>query len=87
MVQTILDSLTEWNRSKTERQKLQHTYVALTILIIFTAGLISLINADLGHSLVLYGIGALVIFVVNGVVWNLLNSIVLSKLSSKPKNK
>lgn len=87
MFQTILDSLTEWNRSKTERQKLQHTYLGLTIIVIFAAGLVSLINADLGHSLVLYGIGALVIFIVNGVVWNLLNSIILSKLASKPKNK
>ena len=87
MLKDFIAAAETWNSSKSERQKLQHSYLVLAVITIFVAGLISLVNADFGHTVVLYGFAATVIFLVNGVVWNLVHSIILSKLSSKPRKK
>lgn len=86
MLKDFIAAIEVWNSSKSERQKLQHTYLVLAVVTIFVAGFISLVNANLGHTIVLYGFAAIVIFIANGVVWNLVHSIVLSKLS-KPRKK
>ncbi len=85
MLKDFITSLEVWNSTKNERQKLQYSYLVLAIIVIFVSGLISLVNADLGHTAVLFGLFAFAVFVANGIVWNLVNAIILSKLSKTRK--
>jgi cell division protein FtsW (lipid II flippase) len=79
--------LNDWNKSKTERQKLQHTYVALIVIAIVVAGLVSLVNPDRGQQLTMVALVALLAFLLNAVVWNLLQSGLLSRLNSRTRRK
>lgn len=87
MFDTLTDSLNKWNSTKTERQKLQHGYIIITIVIILFAGIISLFNAGLGHKIVLIAVASFSTFIINGIIWNLLKSSLIEKLSSKPRKK
>lgn len=87
MLQSIRETLENWNSAKNERQKLQHLYLILTIVIIFGAGVITLFSPDLGHTAAVFGIAALVVYITNGIVWNLAESVLLSKISRRPRRK
>lgn len=87
MYQAIKDSIISWNASTTERQKLQHTYLAVVVLVVITAGLISLFSASFGHRAASIALIAITAFLLNAVVWNLLSSAVISRLPSKPRRK
>ena len=87
MFETMLLTLNRWNTAKTERQKLQHTLLALTVIIVVVAGLLSLVNVNLGHDVVLVSVFTLASFVANALVYNLLQAALLAKLSSKPKRR
>ena len=87
MLQSIRESLESWNSTKNERQKLQHLYLALTVVVIFCAGIITLFNPGLGQTIATLAFAALIVYIVNGVVWNLAESVLLSKISRKAKRK
>jgi hypothetical protein len=87
MFELFIESLNRWNTVKTERQKLQYSYIALTLLIILVAGIVSLFEARVGHDIVRLALIALGTFAVNAVMWNLLQSSLLSRLPSKPKRR
>lgn len=87
MIQDLKESMNRWNSSTTERQKLQHTYLATIVVAILTAGVISLLNAEQGRRLTYIALVAIGAFLANALVWNLLNSVVLSKLTSRTKKK
>ena len=87
MYQSILEFTRKWNVTKTERQKLQDVYLLLGFVIVIASGLITFINIDLGYALVMIGLVSLAAFLINGVVWHLLSSIVLSKLGGRPNKK
>ncbi|HEX6257911.1 MAG TPA: hypothetical protein VFZ48_00355, partial [Candidatus Saccharimonadales bacterium] len=48
---------------------LQHVYLMIAAVLLVVAGLASLLNSELGHTLVAYSLGALGIFTINAVVW------------------
>ncbi len=87
MFDVLKDSLNSWNVQKSERQKLQHVYLALTVFVVLLAGTISLFDGELGHNIVLIALVAIAAFFINSIVWNLLQSSLLDKLSTKPKRK
>lgn len=87
MFGVLKDSLNNWNSNRGERQKLQDVYLVLTVIIILIAGIVSLLDGDLGHNIVQLALVAMGTFFVNSIVWNLLQSSLLYKLSSKPKRK
>lgn len=87
MYESIMGYLRKWNASKTERQKLQDTYLLFGIVIVLASGLITFLNVNLGYSLVVIGLVLLAAYLLNGVVWHLLSSAVLSKLGGKPRRK
>ncbi len=87
MFEVLKNSLNSWNVQKNERQKLQHAYLAVTVLVVLLAGVISLFNGDLGHNIVLVALVAIVAYFVNAILWNLLQASLLDKLSTKPKRK
>lgn len=87
MFEVLKDSLNSWNVQKSERQKLQHAYLALTVMVVLLAGIISLFDGELGHNIVLTALFAIATYFMNAIVWNLLQSSLLDKLASKPKRK
>lgn len=87
MLETIKTALIQWNIETNERRKLQHTYIVLFSVLIIAAGLITLISPTLGYNIVVIGIFGFCAFIANGLIWNLLQSLLLAKLPGKPKRK
>lgn len=82
MFTTISSSLREWNESTDARQKLQHAYLVATCVLVLGAGIIGLINYDLGQKILLGAFICVVVFLVNAIAWALLQSFVLLRLSA-----
>lgn len=57
-----------------ERKIIQQTYLSLSIGLIVVAGIISLINQDIGHSISVAAAVFFVIFLVNALVWSLVST-------------
>jgi len=87
MYESSIEFIRKWNAAKTERQKLQDVYFLLGVVIIVVSGLVTFINIELGYTLVMIGLVFIAAFIINGVSWHLLSSIVLSKFSGRPKKK
>lgn len=87
MYDSIKASLNTWNTKTNDRQKLQQLYLAIIVVGIIVAGVTSLLNPEIGHNLVLVAIFAIVVFISNAVVWNLLKAGLLSNLSTKSRRK
>jgi membrane associated rhomboid family serine protease len=87
MFEEFLKTLNTWNSTKSERQKLQHTYLALTLVIILISGVISLFRTKYGHDVVKLAVASVVIYGANAIVWGLLESSIINKLSSRPRKR
>ncbi|HSW66466.1 MAG TPA: hypothetical protein VLI54_05000 [Bacillota bacterium] len=87
MFEALLLSIDKWKATKNERQKLQHAYLVLAVGIVLFAGIASLFNAKLGHNIVKLALIAGGAFLVNAVVWNLLQSSIIEKLPTKSKRR
>ncbi len=85
MFNALYNALLEWNRGSDDRQKLQHAYLVLTLLSVVIAGIVSLVDNQTGLDLLLITIAAGAIFLVNAVVWSLLESTLLARLSGRRK--
>jgi hypothetical protein len=87
MFEVLMQSLREWNASKNERQKLQHAYLLLTVVVVLAAGVAVAFNAALAHNIMKVALLAIGAFAVNAVAWNLLQASVFEKLGAKPAAK
>ena len=82
MTPTLLESLRNWNKTHNERVKLQHAYFVLIVTLVVIAGLVSLLNIDLGRRILALGSIMGGVFLINAVAWPLLQSFVFSRLSA-----
>ncbi len=89
MTQGIRELLVEWNKTHDGRDKLQYAYGVAALAMLLVAGLIGLVNYNLGQSLLFVAIALGLVFVANAVVWALLDSLILSRLkaSKAPRKK
>ena len=78
-----MDVLRAWNKSTPERVKLQHVYIAIVIAVTVVAGLVSLINAQLGRQLIAVAGIALVAAIANALTWALIRVYLLDRLDRK----
>ena len=85
MFSALYNSIIEWNRSTNERQKLQHAYLTIAVVILLVAGLIGLIDSQSGQDLLGVSLFAGAVFLANTVVWSLMDSLVVTKLSNRRK--
>lgn len=83
MIASFIELLKIWNKSSDDRAKVQHIYLFGTVVLLFVAGIVSLVNYSLGQVLLFGTLALLLIFVANAVVWALVYTFVLSRL--KPK--
>lgn len=82
MINSFIRILEDWNTNTDSRQKLQHAYVTAACVLVLFAGIVSLINYELGQRILLAAILAIGLFFVNSVAWALLQSFVLLKLGA-----
>jgi len=81
MFEHIQGFVKNWAVTTTDRQKLQHTYILLMIVITFIAGVVSFLDADKGHQVMYVVIVMAIAFLANAFAWSLLNSAILSKIA------
>ena len=81
MFESIKETLVTWNSKNDERAKLQQAYIAIAVIMLIVAGLVGLLNRDLGQNLLLIAIISAGMFLVNAVVWSLLQSALLARLT------
>lgn len=77
-----METIAKWCGDKNQRAKLQNSYLTVGVFLVIVAGLISLVNADLGHRIVVFGGGSLAIFAINAVVWSIIDLIISPKIKS-----
>ena len=80
MFEHFVAMVKNWAVNTTERQKLQHTYLILMVIMTLIAGVVSFLNAQKGHQVMYVVIVMGIAFLANALVWNVLNSAVLSKI-------
>jgi Flp pilus assembly protein TadB len=82
-MQAIKEMLINWNATRGEREKLQHTYIAVALAGLVIAGLVGLLNDTLSSLIVQICLIALGVFLCNVIVWALLYSLVITRLPRK----
>ena len=83
MWNSITTALQEWSVSTDSRTKLQHAYIVITMSLVLAAGVIGLINYNLGQMILFGAFIAVAAFLANAVVWALLQSFVLLRIPAK----
>lgn len=78
-------TLISWHKTTDERAKLQHSYIAIAVLLVIMAGLVGLVNYGYGQGLLQLALGVFIIFVVNAIIWALLQSFVFTRLDLKAR--
>ena len=85
MYQTLKDMLVEWNATHTERTKLQHAYLAVSLAGIVLAGLVGLLDYEASRAILRICFAGLGIFAINAIAWALLFSLVVNKLPKRTR--
>lgn len=82
MFESIKETLAAWNAKTSERAKLQHAYIVIAALLLVIAGIVGLLNRDLGQNILAAAIVSAAMFLANAIAWSLLQSALLVRLSS-----
>jgi hypothetical protein len=85
MIQTFKDMLVQWNDKYSERAKLQHAYIVLSLAGIVIAGLVGLLDYNASRAILRVCFAGLAIFGINAIAWALLFSLVVNKLPSNKR--
>lgn len=83
MIESFKASLQQWQSKTSDRAKLQQTYITVAILLVVSAGIVGLLNRSLGQSILFVAILSAAMFLINAVVWSLLQSAVLTRISTR----
>ena len=86
MIQTFKDMLSDWNSTHSERAKLQHAYLVVSLAGIVLAGLVGLLDYDASRAILRVCFAGIGIFAINAIVWALLFSLVVNKLPSTKRS-
>lgn len=83
-MKSLKKELHDWDIRHTSFTKLQHAYAGIAALSLVAAGVIGLINYQLGQSILFVAMCALLIFISNGVVWALLRTFLAAPATPQP---
>lgn len=83
MYQQLLTYLEQWSQTTSERAKLQHTYAVGGLALVVVAGIVGLVNYQLGQTLFMIAWVAIAIFFINAIVWALLTAFVILPLARR----
>ncbi len=76
-MQSLYTFLAKWNKTTDSLSKVQGTYAVLAISLLFIAGLVSLMQPNLGQSILFLAIVAGLAFIANGVIWSIVRTFVV----------
>lgn len=77
----IIEYLRKWNVAKDAFGKVQGVYAALAIVLFLGAAVVSLMNPNLGQSIIFFSLIAFLVFVGNAIIWALIQTFVVPALS------
>jgi hypothetical protein len=83
MIESFKTSLALWQTKTSDRTKLQHAYIGVAVVLLVSAGIIGLLNRPLGQNILGIAVLSAAMFLVNAVVWSLLQSAVLSRINTR----
>lgn len=83
MYQQLLSHLRQWSESTDDRRQLQHVYAFGGVALLFVAGLVGLVDDNLGQTLATVALATIGIFFVNAIVWALVVAFVLLRLDNQ----
>lgn len=83
MIESLKISLATWQTKTNDRAKLQHTYIIVAAGLLIVAGIVGLLNRTLGQNILGVAVLCAGMFLANAVVWSLLQSAVLSRISTR----
>ncbi len=83
MYSALLNSLKQWNKANDRHTKLQHVYAVSAIALLVVAGLVGLVNFDLGQTLMTTSFMLAAIFFVNAIAWALVDAFIIPHLTKR----
>lgn len=83
MFESIKSFLATWQAKTSDRAKLQHTYIIVAVGLLIAAGIMGLLNREIGQNILFVSILSAAVFLVNAVVWSLLQSAVITRVSTR----
>ena len=86
-MQSLYDILEQWNKTHDSLAKLQSVYGVLTVAVFLLAGVVGLVNASLGQSILFFAVLLGLTFIANGVVWALIRTFVVPRAEKTPSSK
>lgn len=87
---TFKEFLVAWNKRTDAFSKVQGGYAALAVALFFLAAVVSLMNNNLGRTMLFFSLISILTFVANGVMWALYRTFVepwLTRKNGKPSQK
>lgn len=85
MTEQLSKALVQWKTKTTERQKLQSTYMAIAIISLIVAGLVGLIDNELGIDIAYVTVFSAVAFLLNAVIWHLIIENITDRIKTPRK--
>lgn len=86
MFESLKNSLSAWDAKTSERVKLQHAYIIVAVVLLVVAGVIGLMNRDLGQNILMVAIISAAMFLANAVAWSLLQSAFLMRIAASKRS-
>lgn len=83
MYSVLRGALRQWNKSNDRHAKLQYIYSVTAVGLLVLAGLIGLINYNLGQIIVKIAAALLGIAVINAVAWALADAFIISRIATR----
>lgn len=83
MILLMKQLLVEWNTNKNQRTKLQQAYLILATMALILTGLLSLIGTTYTHAVASIAGILLVVFLVNGIMWAVLDAFITPRLPAQ----
>lgn len=85
MTEQLSKALVQWKTKTTERQKLQSTYMAIAIISLIVAGLVGLIDNELGIDIAYVTVFSAAAFLLNAVIWHLIIENITDRIKTPRK--
>ncbi len=86
MFESLKNSLAVWDTKTSERVKLQHAYIVIAVVLLVVAGVIGLMNRELGQNILVVAIISAAMFLANAVAWSLLQSAFLMRIAASKRS-
>lgn len=85
MFESLKSTLAAWDTKTSERVKLQHAYIIVAVVLLVVAGVIGLMNRELGQNILVVAIISAAMFLANAVAWSLLQSAFLMRIAASKR--